>query len=148
MCGTEIVQNHWTEVVKETCQSWSCYIYRNFFDGLPSLRHGRRKDFFQEGASMRFSQNFFPGEGQKWWNLLFTPRNWKNNLFLLTISKSRGEPRPPPWPPSDPCTQTMRCVEIFLGEWDWRRVELLPHEFTLITFIIENVRLFRAELLH
>jgi len=42
----------------------------------------------------------------------------------------------------------MRCVEMFLGEWDWRRVELLPHEFTLITFIIENVRLFRAELLH
>ena len=38
---------------------------------------------------------FFPAGGQKWWNLVFTPRNWKNNLYLLIISKSRGAKAPP-----------------------------------------------------
>jgi len=46
---------------------------------LRFFNHGRRKDFFQ-GGSRGFPQIIFQG-GQKWWNLFFTPRNWKNNLF-------------------------------------------------------------------
>ena len=38
----------------------------------------------------------FSRADQKWLNLVFTPRNWKNNLFLRVISKSTGGP-----PPSD-----------------------------------------------
>jgi len=49
--------------------------------------------FSREGASRGFPQNFFQWE-QKWWNLVFTPRNWKNNLFLLIISKPRGGQAP------------------------------------------------------
>jgi len=36
---------------------------------------------FSRGGSRGFSQNFFQGEGQKWWNLIFTSRNWKNIVF-------------------------------------------------------------------
>ena len=59
------------------------------------ITHGLRKDFFQGRTSRGFSQNFFQGGGQKQWNLFFTRRNWKNNLFLLILSKSRGALAPP-----------------------------------------------------
>jgi len=52
---------------------------------------------FQGGASRGFSLNFFRG-GPKAVKFVFIPRNWKNNLFLLIISKSRGGK--PPLPPS------------------------------------------------
>jgi len=45
----------------------------------------------------------FSRGGQKRWNLFCTSRNWKNNLFLLIISKSRG-PRPPLFPFRCPCS--------------------------------------------
>ena len=48
---------------------------------------------FSRGGSRGFSQIFFQG-GQKCWNLFFTPINWRNNLFLLIISKSRGAKAP------------------------------------------------------
>jgi len=64
--------------------------------------HGHRRDFFLREASRGFFQNFFQG-GQKWWNLFFTLRNWKNNLYLLIISKSRGRPRPHAPPFRRPC---------------------------------------------
>ena len=53
------------------------------------------------------SEGFFPGGGvgdfpkkfsrevQKWWNLCFTPRNWKNNLLFPIISKYSGGKAPP-----------------------------------------------------
>jgi len=55
--------------------------------------------FFPWGVSRGISQKFFQG-GQKWENWVFTPRNWKNNFFLLILSKSRGS-KPTPLPPSD-----------------------------------------------
>jgi len=71
--------------------------------------HGRRKDFFQEGPVGNFPK-FFSRGGQKWWNLFFTPRNWKNNLFLLIISKSRGGQGPSLPPLSTPMGSVMNVV--------------------------------------
>jgi len=51
--------------------------------------------FFPGGAVGNFLKIFSRG-GQKWWNLCFTHRNWKNNLFLLIISKSRRAKPPCP----------------------------------------------------
>ena len=48
---------------------------------------------FSRGGSRGFSQIFFQG-GQNCWNFFFTPINWRNNLFLLIISKSRGAKAP------------------------------------------------------
>ena len=52
--------------------------------------HGRRKDFFQGGASRGFSQNFFQG-GDKSGEIWLLPLEIEK-LFLLIISESRGEP--------------------------------------------------------
>jgi len=61
-------------------------------------RYGRRKDFFQGGGAVGDFPNIFSRwGGQKWWNLIFTPRNWKN-IFLLIISKPRGALPPLPTP--------------------------------------------------
>ena len=42
--------------------------------------HGRRNDFFQGGPLVDLSKSFSTG-GQKWWNLVFTTRNWENSIF-------------------------------------------------------------------
>jgi len=53
---------------------------------------------FSMGVPVGDFPKIFSRGGQKWWNLVYTPRNWKNNLFLLIISNSRGPS--PPFPPS------------------------------------------------
>jgi len=49
------------------------------------------------GDTRGFFQNFSRGS-QKWWHSLFPTQNYKNNLFLLRISPSRGglAPTAPP----------------------------------------------------
>jgi len=51
-----------------------------FCDGLEMKFIWASERFFPGGASRGFSQKVFQW-GQKWWNLFFTPRNRKNNLF-------------------------------------------------------------------
>jgi len=71
--------------------------------------HGRRKDIVQGGGSRGFSQNFFQG-GSKSGEIRFIPLEIEKKLFLLIISKSRGDqasPCPPfrrPW--SNPPTSS------------------------------------------
>ena len=55
---------------------------------------------FSRGARRVFSQIFFQGGGQNWWNLFSTPRNWKNNLFSNNF-KIQGWDNPPPCPHFD-----------------------------------------------
>ena len=84
-----------------------------------SDRQGHRKDFFQGWARKGFYQNFFQG-GQKWWNLFLTLQNWKNNLFLLIISKSKGGRHPCPpfrrpwWPVYDQLDQTWSKIYVLI----------------------------------
>ena len=68
----------------------SCLVLLPSSCNYSSLRPWASEGFFPGEASRVFSQNFFQGGGQKWWNLVLTPWNWKNNLFLLIISKYRG----------------------------------------------------------
>jgi len=68
-------------------------------------RHGRRKDFFPRGPVGDFPK-FFSREGQKWWNLVFTPRNWKKYFFANGF-KIRGAQGPPLPPPSDDHASTI-----------------------------------------
>jgi len=62
---------------------------------------GATKGFFQHfsrGDTKGFFQHFSRGS-QKWWDLLFTARNWKKQSLLLKFSTS------PPLPPFQrPCT--------------------------------------------
>ena len=62
-------------------------------------RNGRSKDFLRGGGSREFSQHSFQG-GRMWWNLLFTPWNWKSNLFCWQFQNLRGA-LPHYLPPSD-----------------------------------------------
>ena len=64
-------------------------------NNLPILTgHGRRKDFFQVGASRGFSQKFFQ-EGPKVVKFVLYPSKLKKQPFLLIISKSGGGLCPP-----------------------------------------------------
>ena len=66
---------------------------------LPTYLQPRASEgFFPGGASREFSQIFCRG-GQKWWNLFFTPRNWKKQPFFANNFKIQGggkAPSPPP----------------------------------------------------
>jgi len=75
--------------------------------------HGRRMDFPSGGPVGDFPKIFSKG-GSKVVKIAFTPRNWKNNLFLLIISKSRG-PRPscPPFRRPWPGVFCMEVVAVF-----------------------------------
>jgi len=84
---------------ENTIECWSQHIWYMW-------QHGRRKDFFQGGASRGFSQNFFQG-GPKIVKFCFYPSKLKKQPFLLIISKSR-EALAPLTPPSD--AHVWRCL--------------------------------------
>jgi len=69
--------------------------------------------FSRWGAVGNFLKIFSRG-GQKWWNLVFTPRNWKNDLFLLIISKS--------WVPRSPCPPFPTPMA---AQWCWDYVSVV-----------------------
>ena len=48
---------------------------------------------FSRGGALRDFSKVFPGRGQKWWNLIFAPRNWKNNLFCWNF-QNQGDQSP------------------------------------------------------
>ena len=67
--------------------------------------------FFPGGGAVGdFPKIIFQG-GQKWWNLFFTPRNYKKQPFLPIISKSRGTLAPLPTPMT---TRKDICFALFM----------------------------------
>ena len=81
-----------------TCRVLFYYIFGQIAAHCKKLLPWAPEGFFRGGALGNFSQ-IFSGGGQKWWNLSFSHSKLKK-LFLLKISKSRGEPWPalPPLP--------------------------------------------------
>jgi len=67
--------------------------FKRFFSSLLTISMDVGRIFSRGGAVGDFPK-FFPG-GAKVVKFLFTPRNSKDNLFLLIISKSRGGGLPP-----------------------------------------------------
>ena len=74
--------------------TWCRCGLRNSFAGNWVLSPWASEGFFPGVATRGFFQNFSRGD-QKWWNLVFTPQNWKNNLFCWNFQNpGRGQGPP------------------------------------------------------
>jgi len=115
--------HHWDHI---DCYSLLYAVYILFLvkDGYTTMGVGR---IFSRGGSVGDCPKIFFRAGQKWWNLVFTPRNWEKQAFLLIISKSRGGQTPLPHP-SDAHVlhEILTYINVYICEVD------MPPSYPLI----------------
>ena len=95
-----LCSSNFTPHVKQARNQSQLFNRKSISRNITHRQSLKSEGFFQGGAVGDFPKYFSRG-GQKWWNLFFTPRNWKKEPFLLMISKFRGA-KASPSPPSDP----------------------------------------------
>ena len=92
---------------------------------------------FSRGVTRVFFLIFSRG-GQKWWNLFFPTRNYKNNLFFLKFSKFKGALAPLP-PPSDARVSVIRYTLCWIGayshNWVWDGPEPTISTFAVLSLV-------------